>query len=266
MYPEVIFSVLGAPVNLYFLCQVTAVVVGFLAAVWAGQVRSFSRGASLATFLAGAVGAFFGGRVVGGLDAAALAPLADGIPWKALLTSGQASFGALGGGLVGALLFLRWCPEVRGRRADALDCLSVPIALTHAVARLGCLAAGCCHGKPAWDLPWAVVYSRLDAAAIYKGIPVHPSQLYDVGANLAIAALSAVLFRRNILRGGLLGLHVALYGTCRFFIEETRGDLRPMMGAWSIYQVGALLFVAGGLLGLWWGRRMAAHPTPLLDA
>ena len=264
MYPQALGTVFGYAVTLYLLFQVAAVFVAAPAAVWSGRARGFSSRVSLAALLAGIVGAFFGGRVVGALDAAVLTPLWTTVPWRGLLTSGQASMGALTGGLLAAALFLRWSPEVRGRWGDALDCLPLPVTLAHAVARLGCLAAGCCHGKPAWDLPWAVVYPRLDSVAIYKGIPVHPSQLYDVGANLVIAALLLFYFRRGMLRGRLLGCYLALYGAARFLVEETRGDLRPLVGPLSVYQVGSLLFLGGGLLGLWWGKR-GGRSAPLAE-
>ena len=74
----------------------------------------------------------------------------------------------------------------------------------HVTGRLGCFAAGCCYGKPT-DVPWAVVFTNPLAAANVGtplGIPLHPTQLYEAGAELLILILLLVTERRGKLFAG----------------------------------------------------------------
>jgi prolipoprotein diacylglyceryltransferase len=71
-------------------------------------------------------------------------------------------------------------PRRAAERASFLAASLGALPLALAVARLGCLAAGCCLGEPA-ELPW----SLRDAA----GTPRHPTALYEAagGAGLQLA-------------------------------------------------------------------------------
>ena len=71
------------------------------------------------------------------------------------------------------------------------DVFAPAIALGHVTGRLGCMAAGCCYGKPT-DVPWAIVFTNPLAAANVGtplNIPLHPTQLYEAGAELLILVL-----------------------------------------------------------------------------
>ena len=65
-----------------------------------------------------------------------------------------------------------------------LDLCAAPVALGHAIGRLGCFVAGCCYGKPT-SLPWGVTFTSPIAARI-SGTPLdvslHPTQLYEAAA------------------------------------------------------------------------------------
>ena len=96
------------------------------------------------------------------------------------------------------------------------DVFAPGIALGHVTGRLGCFAAGCCYGKPT-DVPWAVIFTNPLAAANVGtplGIPLHPTQLYEAGAELLILGPAARhRAARQTVRGAhLLGLHVSLRG------------------------------------------------------
>src|SRR3546814_4502873 len=48
--------------------------------------------------------------------------------------------------------------------------------------------SGCCYGRPT-DVPWAVIFTNPLAAANVGtplGIPLHPTQVYEAGAELLI--------------------------------------------------------------------------------
>ena len=75
------------------------------------------------------------------------------------------------------------------------DVFAPGIALGHVTGRLGCLAAGCCYGRPA-DVPWAITFTSPLAAANVGtplGIPLHPTQIYEAGAELLILGLLILL-------------------------------------------------------------------------
>jgi hypothetical protein len=108
------------------------------------------------------------------------------------------------------------------QRRAGLDLIALAAPIPMAVAKAACLCAGCCHGMPT-ALPWAITFppgNRL----VPGGIPLHPTQIYDM---LALLLIAAVLWRLNRprWRGTLLLWFVALYVLARLLTEFTRGDL-----------------------------------------
>ena len=156
-----------------------------------------------------------------------------------------------------ALYFSRH-PVTRGRVLSSLDIFVPPLLLAQTVIRIGCFSAGCCHGKPAWGVPWAIVVDDPLSATLYRGIPVHPTQLYQIIANLLALAVVLALRKRPRWQGKLLWVYLLLYGFGRFVVEFYRGDLRPMLGPLSLNQAVCLLFIAIGSAGLrgWLSARL----------
>ena len=117
------------------------------------------------------------------------------------------------------------------------DVFAPGIALGHVTGRLGCLAAGCCYGKPT-NVPWAVVFTNPLAAANVGtplGIPLHPTQLYEAGASLIILVVLLATERRGrpLCGTNLLGVHVSL---CRLAVHHrdiqrrsARNGVRPLL-------------------------------------
>lgn len=103
-----------------------------------------------------------------------------------------------------------------------LDLLSPSLALGHAIGRLGCFSAGCCHGKPT-DLPWGVVFNDPHTLAI-RGIYLHPTQLYESFAEFMIFIFLMFLRKRKSFDGRVFWTYVLLYSVARFIIEIFRGD------------------------------------------
>jgi len=101
-----------------------------------------------------------------------------------------------------------------------MDFLTSAAPLGHAIGRIGCFLAGCCYGTPT-GLPWAV---RFPPAHPTHGIPVHPTQLYEVAGNLALfGALTWMLPRRRF-KGQIFCWYVIGYAVLRFFVEDVRAD------------------------------------------
>ena len=181
-----------------------------------------------------------------------------------LLRSG----GVFYGGLVLAFLVGLW--YVRKYRLPVwpvADAVAPSIALGHVVGRLGCLLAGCCYGTPT-SLPWGVTFSDTFAAS-NVGTPLHvalhPTQLYDGGAELLILLfllLTEKWWRKRA--GWTFWVYILLYGISRFVVEMFRGDPRGMTMGYSTSQFISIILVPlalAMLVVLWrWTAEPAAAP------
>jgi phosphatidylglycerol:prolipoprotein diacylglycerol transferase len=128
------------------------------------------------------------------------------------------------GGVMFALL-LAWM-FARRNRMSALylfDFLVPYLALGEVFGRLGCFLAGCCHGVPT-DLPWGIAITNTMSVTRPLGIPLHPTQLYQVAWNL----LTFIILYKNSFRKKFTGQSLLLYGILypigRSVIEIFRGD------------------------------------------
>jgi phosphatidylglycerol:prolipoprotein diacylglycerol transferase len=132
------------------------------------------------------------------------------------------------------------------------DYAGVALPMGHAVGRLGCLAAGCCYGRPT-DLPWGLALGGHPACVTPRelwGIPLHPTQLYEAAADALIALVLLKLLlprvrRRELVPGTVFLAYIGLYGAARFCIEFFRFDDRGASPApFSVSQWLSLAAVA----------------------
>jgi phosphatidylglycerol:prolipoprotein diacylglycerol transferase len=109
------------------------------------------------------------------------------------------------------------------------DVFAPGIALGHVVGRFGCLFAGCCFGKPT-TMPWGITFHDTFAATNVGtplGVPLHPTQLYEAGAELMILIVLLTTERKGrSFPGRTFWLYMLLYSISRFVIEFYRGDDR----------------------------------------
>lgn len=136
---------------------------------------------------------------------------------------GLVFYGGLAGGLMTLFLFMRRFQLPVGR---TLDLLTPPLALAHAIGRIGCFLNGCCYGK------------RI-------GSFQHPTQLYEAGALLVLLALLLRMEKRGLKPGDLSLLYGFLYGLWRFGIEFLRADNPMVAGGLTHFQWASLTLVAG---------------------
>ena len=124
------------------------------------------------------------------------------------------------------------------------DVFAPGIALGHIVGRLGCLFAGCCYGKPT-SVPWAITFTDPFAASNVGtplNEPLHPTQLYEAGAEaLILVLLLATESRGRRFPGRTFWLYMLLYAVSRFVIEFYRGDPRGTVGMFSTSQFISLV-------------------------
>ena len=167
------------------------------------------------------------------------------------------SAGTFYGGLVGGVawvLFYAWRQKLP--LLGVFDLCSAPVALGHSIGRVGCFVAGCCYGKPT-SLPWGVTFTNPIAARI-SGTPLnislHPTQLYEAGAEFLNFLLLVWLGTRQKFSGQLLGAYFVLYGLERGTIEFLRDDPgRTLMfhDSISLMQLVSLALICTGAF-LWW--------------
>ncbi len=135
---------------------------------------------------------------------------------------GLVFLGGLAGALVCAVVFLRLKRLSFWQYADVM----LPtVALGHAFGRLGCFAVGCCYGKPAPELPWAVTFPMSAWEQIAPvGVPLHPVQLYAVALNAALFVTLTTAYRRRLFDGQMALLYLGTYSLGRILLELFRGD------------------------------------------
>jgi len=176
------------------------------------------------------------------------------------------------GGFLAATATLLWL--IRRRRlplAATADALAVALALGYGIGRLGCFLVGDDYGRPT-DLPWGVAFPRglppTTAGALGSqfgvdlppGMPdetllrVHPTQLYETAAALAIW-----WFGRRLLRGGATAgapalAVLTLLAAERFAVEVVRVKDDRFFGPLSLAQVISLAILAV-MAAVWLRRR-----------
>lgn len=128
------------------------------------------------------------------------------------------------GGLLVATVYAFWFfRKHRLRIWTMIDVLSPGVVVAHAFGRLGCLAAGCCYGKPT-GMPWGI---RLESELVdfqLRGIPLHPTQIYESTALFLLFAGMLYVFRTRRFEGQVGLTYFMLYPIVRSVIEAFRGD------------------------------------------
>lgn len=199
------------------------------------------------------------------------------------------------GGFALAVLALLW--TVHRRRLPpwpTVDAMSLSLALGYAIGRVGCFLVGDDYGVPT-SLPWGVVFPEGAAPPSTAGnlrhqfgvdvpaeiadsqlLAVHPTQLYETLACLAIWGFGLwVLRRRGHRRGhrdapaswsrggppsGALGMGVlALLALERFLVELFRAKDDRFLGVMTVAQAISLAVLAVAVALLAWRMKGPAR-------
>lgn len=153
-----------------------------------------------------------------------------------------AAIGLIAGAIFAARHSLSWAPL-----ADAFaPALAAGLALVSVAAFLG----GTSYGQPA-NVPWAITL---------WGARRHPTQIYELLAELAILAILGWTRGRRSYPGQAFLLFVALYGGARLFLEAYRADSWLLPGGWRGAQVLGLVAVVAALAFM--ARRAPPIPSP----
>lgn len=173
--------------------------------------------------------------------------------------------GVFYGGLVMAVVVAVWYIRRVGLPLwTTCDVFAPGIALGHVVGRMGCFFAGCCYGAPT-GLPWAITFTDPFAAANVGtplNVPLHPTQLYEAGAEgLILGILLATENRGKRFPGRTFWLYMLLYAVSRFAIEFYRGDPRGTVGTFSTSQFISVILAPLALVMLVYLSRQQ-EPAP----
>jgi len=179
------------------------------------------------------------------------------------------------GGFIVATALVVW--EIRRQKLTLpkmADATAPALALAYAVGRVGCFLVGDDWGRPtgAWygvRFPQGAPPTRVDIIEREFGIPVdpalveeygqivpvHPTQLYEVGMSTLIFFLLWRIRRHQHRAGWLFMLWLILAGVERFLVEFVRAKDDRFLGALTLAQVLSLAIVAVGIVGMMRARR-----------
>lgn len=161
----------------------------------------------------------------------------------AVWEGGLAIHGAILGGLLISFVFARYH---RFNLAKFLDTLAPSLILGQAIGRIGCFFNGDAHGYPT-TMPWGLVFSpESPAGQMYPGLPLHPTQLYEMVLNLIIYGILWRFRKKLNINGHLFLLYVVMYSAARIFIEHFRADQLTYFENFSAAQtIGVIGIVLG---------------------
>ncbi|HSQ64189.1 MAG TPA: prolipoprotein diacylglyceryl transferase [Polyangiaceae bacterium] len=190
----------------------------------------------------------------------------DCFAWAKFWAGGLTYYGGLVGAAIAAFYLLRRDKFPFWKAADMAG-FTVPLGL--AFGRMGCLLAGCCFGSTC-ELPWALSFPPRSPASESQAkehllstmnvwsLRVHPTQIYESLASIAIAAACLLwVHPRKRYDGQVFAAFLALYAVARFLLEILRRDDRGGVFGLSTSQligVGLLAAAAGIHMTLGKGR------------
>ncbi len=125
------------------------------------------------------------------------------------------------------------------------NCVAPALALSHAIGRVGCLFAGCCHGART-DAWYGIMMDVGNTGEYAKYVP---TQLFETVFLLLLFGFLMLRLFMGGRRACNLSSYLIAYGIWRFFIENLRADYRGNIftDALTPSQFIAILMIALGI-------------------
>jgi phosphatidylglycerol:prolipoprotein diacylglycerol transferase len=240
----VIFHLGGFELRWYGLAIMLAIVASVLITAHQGKKKGIDSGEiySLAIWV-----------VISGVVGARLFHVIDYFgyymnnPSQILQFQGLAIWGALGGGGLALILYVRIRQLPLGRLVDAL---APGLLVAHIIGRFGCIINGDAYGGVT-SLPWAFIYTNPGASIPGNlfGLPTHPYPVYEIIWN-AIALIIILRLGRHFKKDGLVFLsYLSLYSLGRFVLTFVRQENQFFWGLQQA-QIIALLTLVISLIAM----------------
>lgn len=169
------------------------------------------------------------------------------------------------GGLIGAVIISVW--YMRRNKLPfwiISDIFAPAVALGHVFGRIGCLMAGCCHGRvvghPAW---YSIVFPANAHSFAPQGVPLYPTQIMEAAGEIVVFAALFVLRRYKRFDGQIIATYLILYSILRAAVEYFRGDVSRgfLMEPWISTStfISIIMFACGiAIYVLRWRKGRAA--------
>ena len=252
MYPNELFNIFGLSIDLYSICFLLGVIACFVYTYIAMKKCGYSPTARDTILIIGIFAILFG-IFSGVLFQSIYDYIAD--PSKGFKITGRMTFiGGLIGGIVSYLaIYLIYVylinPKLKEKNFFKSDMnkgawygvrfIPASITVAHAFGRLGCLFAGCCHGKI--TDAWYGIYN------VEVGAKTVPIQLFESIFLFVLTATMIVLFFKFHFKYNL-SVYLVSYGIWRFVIEFFRADFRGnFIGGISPSQFWSIIMVLAGV-------------------
>lgn len=137
---------------------------------------------------------------------------------------------------------------------SSLDFAAVYAPLIQAVARFGCLLAGCCYGAQATQGSWwAITFTNPEAhmPSSLLGVPLLPTQVYAAVLSAGIFIMMLLLQKHFSRIGQALFFYLMSENIARFLVDFWRGDRGHLRSFWgfelSQFQIYSILFFLVGV-------------------
>ncbi len=177
------------------------------------------------------------------------------------LNLGSGGLMYFGGVLFGLGFLVLYVKAKRAPLLKVLDTIAPGLAIGYAIARIGCLGAGCCYGRPA-EGAFGIVFTdpKCLVPMHLRGVPLYPTQFLELLNGLV--CFGVLWFSRTRVKkeGVLSAVFLILFGVFRFLIEFLRGDVR---GAFLLgMSESQLASFIQALIGLGLLAYVRNRPTP----
>jgi phosphatidylglycerol:prolipoprotein diacylglycerol transferase len=129
----------------------------------------------------------------------------------------------LGGPLVIIPFVAVYVPLVGLPLWKTYDLMALGLCAALAVTRVGCFCEGCCHGCPT-SCPLGVRFDSDTVDPACRGLPLHPTQLYEAFGVAVLFVFLVAQWRRRSFPGQVFLVFFMAYAVLRGLIEVVRGD------------------------------------------
>ena len=129
-----------------------------------------------------------------------------------------------GGVIIGSASVVAYLKRKKLPILPYIDVLTPALAVVLFFGRVGCFSVGCCFGQPT-HLPWGIIFpSYTEAGRQFPALPLHPTQIYEAVATLAIAYAMFRVELKKRFYGQTTAFYLIIYALVRSAIEILRAD------------------------------------------